>query len=77
MRMQVRFLASLSGSGIQHCCELWCKSEILLGSHVAVAVDRLAAVAPIRLPAWEHPYATGGALKKKKKKKNRILSKDG
>ena len=28
---------------------------------------RLVAVAPIRLPAWELPYAEGLALKKKKK----------
>ena len=30
---------------------------------------RLAAAAPIRLLAWEHPYATGTALKTKKKEK--------
>ena len=29
----------------------------------------LAAVAPIRLLAWEPPYAAGAAFKKKKKKK--------
>ena len=28
---------------------------------------RLAAIAPIRPPAWEFPYATGVALKKSKK----------
>ena len=38
MRMQLRSLASLSGSGIQHCLELWCRSRLQLGSHVAVAV---------------------------------------
>ena len=30
---------------------------------------RSAAVALIRLLAWEHPYALGAALKRKKKKK--------
>ena len=34
---------------------------------------RLAATAPIRLLAWELPYATGTALKSKKKKKRRKL----
>ena len=46
-RMQVWCLASLSGLRILCCCELW---------------RRLAAVAPIRLLAWELP---GEALKKK------------
>ena len=38
MRMWVRSLASLSGSGIRLCCELWCKSHTWLGSFIAVAV---------------------------------------
>ena len=42
MRVRVPSLASLSGSGNQHCGELWC---------------RLAPVAPIRPLAWELPYA--------------------
>ena len=37
MKMWVRSLASLSGSGIQRCCELWCRSQTQLGSHIAVA----------------------------------------
>ena len=36
MRMRVRSLALLSG--IQHCCELWCRLQRQLGSGVAVAV---------------------------------------
>ena len=32
---------------------------------------RLAAIAPIRLQAWEPPYAMGTALKGKKKKKEK------
>ena len=31
-------LASLSGLRIRHCHELWCRSQMWLGSHVAVAV---------------------------------------
>ena len=38
MRMQVQSLVSLSGSGICHCCELWCRSQMRLGSRVTVAV---------------------------------------
>ena len=33
---------------------------------------RLAAIAPIRLQAWEPPYAMGTALKGKKKKSKRF-----
>ena len=43
-----------------------------LGSGVAVAVA--AAAAPIRLLAWEPPYATGAALKMKEKKTKRRVS---
>ena len=38
MRLQVRSLASFSGSKIQRCCELGCRSQMWLGSGVAVAV---------------------------------------
>ena len=38
MRMQVWSLASLSGLGIWHCCELWCRLQMWLGPWVAVAV---------------------------------------
>ena len=38
MRIWVWSLASLSGPGIWRCCELWCRSQTWLGSHVAVAV---------------------------------------
>ena len=38
MRMQIRSLASLSGSRIRRCCELWSRSQTCLRSAVAVAV---------------------------------------
>ena len=41
MRLQVRSLASLSGLRIQHCCELWCRSQMQLGSDVAVAAAQV------------------------------------
>ena len=36
MRLQVRFLVSLSGLRIRHCRELWCGSQTRLGSGIAV-----------------------------------------
>ena len=38
MRLQVQSLASLSELGIRHCGELWCRSQMQLGSQVAVSV---------------------------------------
>ena len=38
MRMQVRSLASLSGLRTQCCRELWCRLQMQLRLHVAVAV---------------------------------------
>ena len=72
MRTQVQSLASLSGLRIWPCCELWCKFQTKLGSHVAVAmamaVCRLAAAAPIQPLAWEPLCAMGVTLKRKDKK---------
>ena len=38
VRMQVWSLDLLSRLRIQHCCELWCRSQTWLGSGIAVAV---------------------------------------
>ena len=38
MRFWAQFLASLSVLKIQHCHELWCRSQMRLRSHIAVAV---------------------------------------
>ena len=38
MRMQVQSLASLSGLRNRCCCELWCRSQMWLGSGTAMAV---------------------------------------
>ena len=55
----VQSLASLSGLGIQHCHELWCRSQTWLGAGVAVAVlvgrQLQLQSAPL---AWEPPYAS-------------------
>jgi len=71
MRLRVQSLALLSELRIQRCHELWCRSQKWPGSCVAVAVCRLAAVAPIRPLVWEPPYAVGMALKRKKEKRKR------
>ena len=55
---------ALSGLSIRHCRELWCRSQMWLGSQVAVV---LAPTAPIQPLAWEPPYDTGGALEKAKR----------
>ena len=68
MTLQVRSLALLSGLGIQHCCELWCRLQTRLGSRVALAT------APIQPLAWELAYAEGAAkeiAKKDKTKQNK------
>ena len=69
--MQVRSLALLSGLGIQHSHELWCRLQMRLGSRIAALWCRLAA--SIRPLAWEPPYAMGTALKKQKKNKKNYL----
>ena len=54
------------------CCrELWCSSQMRPRSGIAVAVGRPAAIAPMRLLAWEPPCATSAALKKQQKTKKK------
>ena len=58
------------GSRIRHCPELWCGSQMQLGSGVAVAVVyRLVATTPIQPLAREPPYAAFAALKRQKERK--------
>ena len=38
MKMHIRSLTWLSRLRIWHCPELWCRSQMWLGSHIAVAV---------------------------------------
>ena len=71
MRMHGWSLASLSGLGIQHCHELWCRSQTQLRSWLLWLWHRLAAVAPIWPLAWELPNAMGMAVKSKKSKKTK------
>ena len=68
MSMWVQSLASLSGLRIQHCCKLQCRSQMQLGSGVAVALV-------IPSLALKIPYAAGVPLKRKKGKKNLLIKK--
>ena len=63
MRLRVQYLASPSELRIQHCRELWCKSQMWLGSGVAVALVQAGSNSSIRPLAWEPPYAADMALK--------------
>ena len=49
---------------IWHCCELWCRSQMPVGSSIAVAVAQSGSTL-----AWEFLYATSMSLKKIKKHK--------
>ena len=62
MRMQVQSQALLSGLSIWRCHKLWFRSQMLLGSGIAVAA---ALIQPL---AWEFPYASGAALERRRKK---------
>ena len=75
--MQVQSLASVSGLGIQHCCELWCRLKMQLRSCIAVAVVYAAAIALIRPVAWEFLYAPGVALKRRKKNLSQMRRVEG
>ena len=69
--MGIQYLALLSGSGIQNCCELCVGCRYSLDLELLWLWHRLEAVAPIRPLACEPPYAAGAALKRQKKKKKK------
>ena len=71
MRMWVQSLALLSGSGIWHHHELWCRLQMRLGSHIAGLWHKPAAGALIPPLAWELLYTASVALKRRKKKKKK------
>ena len=74
--MQVWYLASLNGLRIWHCQDYGIGYRCVLDPALLWLLCRPVAAAPIRLLAWEPPYAAGAALKsksKKKKKKKRTL----
>ena len=68
MRIQFQSLASLNGSRIRHCRELWCRSQTWLDLALLLLWCRLAAAIPIQPLAWELPYAMSTVIKSKKEK---------
>ena len=68
-KIQLRSLASLSGLRIWHCHELWCRSQMRLGSELLWLWRRPGATVLVQPLVWELPYATGVAIKRKPKKK--------
>ena len=68
MRLQVRFLASLSGSGIGPCHELWCRSQTWLRSSVAMAVAWGGSCSSDETPSLGTFICHGCGFKKKSKK---------
>ena len=95
--MQVGSLASLSGlkdpmlpgdaakvsdaAQIQHCCELWCRLQMRLGSHVAVALVEAGGYSSDSTPSLGTSICHGRAQEKakrpkqKNKKKKEVLAK--
>ena len=65
MRTWVQSLASISGLRMQHCRELWYRSQAWFGFGSGVAV------ALIRPLVWKLPQAVGEVLKRQKKKKKK------
>ena len=55
----------VSGWGIWHCPELWCRSQMQVRSQIAVAVVWASSCSLIRPLAWELIYAPGAALERK------------
>ena len=79
MRLWVRSLDSLSGLRIWHCHEQWCRLQICLGSHVAVALVQAGGYSSDQTPQPQipslhmprvRPQRRQKDKKKKKKKKN-------
>ena len=80
MRLQVRSLALLSGLMIQHCCELWCRSQTRLGSCIAVALAYAGDHSSNWTPSLWNSICHGsgprkGKLTKKKKKVSKLEKK--
>ena len=61
----------LSEFRMWHCPNLWCRSQIHLGSDVDVAGAWASAAAPIRPLVQELPHAAGVAIKRRKEKKKK------
>ena len=69
MRLQARSLALLTELRIWRYYELWCRSQMWLGSGVAVALAQAGGYSSNWTPAWEPPHAAGAALEKTESQK--------
>ena len=69
MRMWVRSLASLTGLGIYHCSDLWCRLQMRLRSGVAVTVVKASSCSSDSTPSLGTSICCGKKNQKKKKKK--------
>ena len=67
IRLWVRSLTSLSGLTIQHCHELWYRSQMWLASGVAVAVVWAGGYSSDSTPSLGTSICAGMALKSKNK----------
>ena len=72
MRLQVPSLASLSGLEIQRCRELWCRSQVQIGSRVAVALAQAGGYSSDKIPSLGTSICHGCGPKRTKKKKKKI-----
>ena len=74
MRMHIQSLASLSGLRTWCCCELWCRSQMRLGSWVAVAVAQAGSYSSNSPPSLGTSICHRCSPKEEKKKKVTSLS---
>ena len=73
MRLQVPSLAPLIGLRIRRCCELWCRSQTRLASHIAEAV----AMAGSYSSNWTPSLGTSICRERGPKKQNKTNLKLG
>ena len=76
MRLRIRYLALLSWLRIPCCLELWCRSQMQLGSGIAMAVAQASGYSSDQTPGLGTSICRGCSPKKTKdktnKQKNRI-----
>ena len=75
--MRVRSLALFSGLRIQRGCELWCRSSIRLGFHIAVAVLQASSCSFNSPPSLGTSLCCECSFKLKKAKKKKLERKKG
>ena len=68
-RMWVQSLALLSGSGIWHCHELWCRLQTQLRTHIAVAMVWAGSCSSDSTPSLGTSICSGCSPKKQNKNK--------